>query len=420
VTVSAPRKILYVHLGGEIGGAPLSMIQLAQTLPRSELRPVLVFSSDGPVVNHARELGLETRVVPFRDSFFYGAHIPFRPSMALKLLVTLRSTTRRFERVMVEERPSIVHLNTSVLLQPALAAHRLEIPVIWHVREVLGDLAPVRMLQTKLINRLSTRIIANSDASGEPFVEGGKLVRIYNGIDTQLFRPGTPEERSTARSQLGLPDEALVVGIVGSVQAPKGHFLMLDALEQLRNRFPDVRLLLVAGGVPEGYAESWKGKVKRALRRPYGLLEDLLQRARSRGLLDRIHVTGYRLDVHRVLWAMDVLVFPSQKAEGFGRPIVEAMAAGLPVVAVNVGASPELVLHSETGLLAPPGDSRALADAVGWVLARPDLRDSMGAAGRQRAVAKFSESTYAESVLSVYRTVLAELEPNGTRLEAAN
>jgi glycosyltransferase involved in cell wall biosynthesis len=418
VTTSAPRKILYVHLGGDIGGAPLSMIQLAQSLPRSELIPVLVFSGDGPVVNHARELGLATRVLPFRDSFFYGAHIPFRPSMALRLLATLRSTTRRLERVLVEERPSLVHLNTSVLLQPALAAHRQKIPVIWHVREVLGELAPVRMLQANLINRLSTRIIANSDASGEPFVEGGKLVRIYNGIDTDLFRPGTPEERSAARSELGLPEDALVIGMVGSVQAPKGHFLMLNAFEQLCSRFPDVRLLLVAGGVPEGYAASWKGKVKRALNRPYGLLEDLLQRAESRGLLDRIHVTGYRLDVHRVLWAMDMLSFPSQKAEGFGRPIVEAMAAGLPVVAVNVGASPELVLHSETGLLAPPGDVRALADAVGWILARPDLRDSMGAAGRQRAVAKFSESTYAESVLRLYRTVLSELQPSVPRLEA--
>jgi glycosyltransferase involved in cell wall biosynthesis len=420
LTASAPRKILYVHLGGEIGGAPLSMIQLAQTLPPSELRPVLVFSSDGPMVNHARDLGLETRVVPFRDSFFYGAHIPFRPSMVLRLLATLRSTTRRMESVMVEVRPSLVHLNTSVLLQPALAAHRLGIPVIWHVREVLGDLTPVRMLQAKLINRLSTRIIANSDASGEPFVESGKLERIYNGIDTQLFRPGTPEERSTARSELGLPAEALVIGMVGSVQAPKGHFLMLDAFEQLCNRFPDVRLLLVAGGVPEGYAESWKGRVKRALKRPYGLLEDFLQRAERRGLLDRIQVTGYRLDVHRVLWAVDVLAFPSQKAEGFGRPIVEAMAAGLPVVAANVGASPELVLHSETGLLAPPGDARALADALGWILARPDLRDTMGAAGRERAVTRFSETTYAETVMQVYRSVLADsyqsartFEPDG-------
>jgi glycosyltransferase involved in cell wall biosynthesis len=405
---ASQNKVMYVHLGGDIGGAPLSMIQLAQMLPASELEPVLVFSTDGPVVQHARELGLITRVVPFRDSFFYGAHIPFRPSMALGLLSTLRSTTRRLQRVIEEESPALIHLNTSVLLQAALAAHKRGVPVIWHVREVLGDLGPVRMLQAHLINRLSTRIIANSDASGEPFAESGKLVRIYNGINTDLFRPGTQEERSTARSELGLPEGALVVGMVGSVQALKGHFLMLDAFENLCNRFPDVRLLLVAGGVPEGYAESWKGKVKRILKRPYGLLEDLLKRAEQRGLMDRIHVTGYRLDVHRVLWAMDVLAFPSQKPEGFGRPIVEAMSAGLPVVAVNVGASPELLLHSETGLLAPPGDARALADALGWILARPDLRDTMGAAGRQRAVTRFSEATYVAAVLQVYRDVLAE------------
>jgi glycosyltransferase involved in cell wall biosynthesis len=384
------------------------MIQLAQSLPADELEPVLVFSSDGPVVQHARSLGLRVLVIPFSDSLFYGAHTPFQPMMAVRLAATIRSTVRRLERVIAEERPSIVHLNTIVLVQAALAARRQGVPVIWHVREVLGDLAPVRSLQTRLITTIATRIIANSNASGLPFSASGKLVRVYNGIDTEQFRPGCPSEQAQVRAELGLPADALVSGMVGSVQTPKGHFVMLDALEHLSGRFTDVRLLLVAGGVPDGYAESWKGRVKRALHKPYGLLEDMLERAEKRGLRDRIHVAGYRLDVHRMLWAMNVLAFPSQKPEGFGRPIVEAMSAKVPVVAVNVGASPELVLHSETGLLAPPGDARALADALGWILARPDLQTSMGRAGRARAVAMFSESAYTASVLDVYRAVLAE------------
>jgi glycosyltransferase involved in cell wall biosynthesis len=209
------------------------------------------------------------------------------------------------------------------------------------------------------------------------------------------------------RSELGIPAKALGIGMVGSVQAPKGHFVMLEAFEQLVGRFPDVRLLLVAGGVRGDYARSWKGRIKRALHRPYGPLEELLERAEQRGVRNRIHVTGYRLDVHRLLWAMDVLAFPSQKPEGFGRPIVEAMAAGLPVVAVNVGASPELVLHSETGLLAPPSDARGLAEAIGWIRTHPDERRAMGRSARERAVASFSESTYASEVLEVYRDVLA-------------
>jgi len=408
VSNNAPARVLYVHLGGELGGAPLSMIQLAKSLPPDELEPVLIFSSEGPVVQYARHLGLQARVVPFRDSLFYAAHAPFRPMMAARLAATMRSTVRRLERVMAEERPDIVHLNTIVLVQAALAARRQGVPIIWHVREVLGDLAPVRALQTGLITSLATRIIANSNASGAPFAASGKVVRVYNGIDTEQFRPGSTAERTQIRAELGLPDDALVIGMVGSVQQPKGHFVMLDTLQHLCHRFRDVRLLLVAGGVPEGYAESWKGRVKRALHRPYGLLEEMLEQAEKRGLRDQILVTGYRLDVPRMLWAMDALAFPSQKPEGFGRPIVEAMSAGLPVVAVNVGASPELVLHSETGLLAPPGDARALADALGWILARPDLQMSMGRAGRERAVAMFSESEYAASVLRIYRNVVAD------------
>lgn len=400
------RKVMYVHLGGGLGGAPLSMIQLARSLPSDELEPLLVFSDEGPVVQHARALGLATRVVPFRDSLFYGAHTPFRPMMLLRLLSTLRDTVRRLERVILEERPSLVHLNTVVLIQAALAARRTHVPVIWHVREVLGDFAPMRFAQIQLISRMATRIIANSGASAAPFMGSGKVTRIYNGVDTDAFRPGAPDERASVRTELGLPDDALVVGMVGSVQAPKGHFVMLDALELIARRFSNVCLLLVAGGVPDGYARTWKGRVKSLLHRPYGLLEDLLAQAERRGLRSRIHVAGYRLDVPRMLWAMDLLAFPSQKPEGFGRPIVEAMAAGLPVVAVNVGASPELVLHGETGLLASPNDAPALADAIGRILADPELVAHMGVAGRARAQQVFSEPAYAAAVLDVYRDVL--------------
>jgi glycosyltransferase involved in cell wall biosynthesis len=299
-----------------------------------------------------------------------------------------------------------VHLNTIVLVQAAVAAHRQRVPIVWHVREVLGDLAPVRIAQVQIITRLAQRVVANSNASGAPFVASRKLVRVYNGVDTEQFRPGLPEERSDVRRELGFADEALVVGMVGSVQAPKGHFVMLDALELLLRRFPTMKLLLIAGGVPAGYERTWKGRVKRVLHRPYGLLEDLLQRAERRGLREHIAVTGYRLDVPRLLWAMDVLAFPSQKAEGFGRPIVEAMAAGLPVVAVNVGASPELVLHGETGLLAPPNDAAGLADAIGWLMERPILRQTMGTAGRARACEMFSETAHIESIHGIYRDIL--------------
>ncbi|MFN0072778.1 MAG: glycosyltransferase family 4 protein [Chloroflexota bacterium] len=406
-----PQKVLYVHLGGGVGGAPLSMIQLARSLPTDELEPVLVFSADGPIVRHARDLGLRTRVVPFTDSLFYGAHTPFQLSMIVRFLASFPLVTKRLGQVIAEEQPSLVHLNTIVLVQAAVAAHRQDVPVIWHVREVLGDLAPMRAVQTRLISQLATRIISNSNASGAPFLKSGKLTRIYNGVNTEVFRPGSADERAEVRAELGLPDDALVIGLVGSVQAPKGHFVMLDAFADLCQRFPSLRLLIVAGGTPEGYAQSLKGRVKKALRRPYGLLEDLLERAERRGLRDRIVVTGYRLDVQRMLLAMDTLVFPSQKPEGFGRPIVEAMAAGVPVVAINVGASPELVLHGETGLLAPPDDPQALADAAGWILARPDLRAAMGRAGRARACQTFSEAVYVESVINLYRQVLRQPKP---------
>src|SRR5919199_192213 len=172
---------------------------------------------------------------------------------------------------------------------------------------------------------------------------------------------------------------------LGSVQRPKGHWLLLDAFARLE---PSTRLVLVCGGVGPAYATSLRGRVKRALGRPLDALEALLRDASAKQLRNRIVVTGFRRDVPRLLVAADVLAFPSLAAEGFGRPIIEAMAMARPVVATRVGPSAE-VLGSAAGLLVRP-DPESLATALAQLLRDPATREAMGQAGRRRVEACFS------------------------------
>jgi glycosyltransferase involved in cell wall biosynthesis len=136
-------------------------------------------------------------------------------------------------------------------------------------------------------------------------------------------------------------------------------------------------------------------------------LDALLRAARRLGLSERLHVTGFRRDVARVLAAADVLAFPSLEPEGFGRPIIEAMALARPVVATDVGPSAELLGQDAGRLVAPNADS--LADALADVLRSPDVRARMGQAGRRRVEACFSLDRQVAAMSAIYREAAARL-----------
>jgi glycosyltransferase involved in cell wall biosynthesis len=193
-----------------------------------------------------------------------------------------------------------------------------------------------------------------------------------------------------------------VLVMVGSVQRPKGHWLMLEALAQLP---PEVALVLVTGGVTSAYASSARGRAKQLLHVPMDNLDALLREARRRGLLERIRVSGLTRDVARFIAAADVLVFPSLEPEGFGRPIIEAMALARPVVATDVGPSRDL-LGPDAGVLVAP-DPLQLARAVQELLRSPERRQRMGRAGRRRVEACFTLERQVTAMSRVYREALA-------------
>lgn len=270
------------------------------------------------------------------------------------------------------------------------------------------------------------------------------------------------------RRELGLEADDAVIMAIGSVQRAKGHWLLLDALERLvsptmvergpegdatgaprpgdaaQQWSPDLRptgagitmerplfraagarregrdvtaegrpipgsararLVFVAGGVDSRYDRSVRGRLKRALGRPLDSLEALLRDAARRGLRERVGATGFRRDIARVVAAADVVAFPSLAPEGFGRPIIEAMAAGRPVVATDVGPSAEL-LGPDAGLLVPP-DARALAEALARILGSAELRQRTGAAGRARVERHFTLDRQVGAMETLYREAMA-------------
>jgi glycosyltransferase involved in cell wall biosynthesis len=391
-------NLMAVHHGGGVGGAPVSLLKLLQRLDAAEFNVTGIFTGPGEVLAYAQELGVNARTVPTGGAFFYSAHAHLGARSIARFVRTFPAAVRTARTTLHQERPDVLHLNTSVLLAWAAAARRERIPVVWVVREVLGPNRWLRRWHAGFIVRHAQQVVAISEAVRACFPCSAGIRRVYNAVDLAEFSQTV--DVADVRQHLGIQPNRQVVMCVGSVQRVKGHWLLLDALARLPQ---NVDLVLVAGGVPEHYANTPRGRIKRALGLPLDNLDALLRAAERYRLTERVHVTGFRRDVARVLSAADVLVFPSLEPEGFGRPIIEAMALGRPVVATDVGPSAE-ILGPDAGRLVLPTAER-LADALDDLLRSPDERARLGQAGRKRVEGWFSLDRQVVDMSAIYHEV---------------
>ncbi len=191
--------------------------------------------------------------------------------------------------------------------------------------------------------------------------------------------------RAALRSELGLPPDTLLAGIVCRLIEQKGVPYALEAFARVAARFPAAQLV-IAGDGP--------------------LRPALEVQARDLGLAERVHFLGWRTDTAAIFAALDVFLMPSLW-EGFGLVLLEAMAQSIPVIGSAVSAIPEVVTDGETGLLCPPRDVDCLAAALGDLLADPDLRARLGAAGRTRLEERFTAERMVAQTAAVYERLMA-------------
>ena len=286
-------------------------------------------------------------------------------------------------------RPDVInpHLfrSTAVAAPLARAIGRGRVVETYHGREAWrrGALRG-RFVADRLIARLVTRVIAVSRGAADFLVHGKgypphKVVVVPNGRDLARFTPGA--HREAVRKELGLDRDAPVVGVVGRLETQKGHVYLLDAWPQVARAYPDARLLIVGEG---------------------SLRDALVDQARRAHVAEGVIFTGFRSDVPRVLDAIDVLALPSLH-EGMPLTVIEAAAAGRPVVATAVDGTPEVVRDGETGYLVPPADPAALAKALLAVLGDADAARRMGREAHRWAHQRFDIDTHVEATARVYR-----------------
>ena len=289
-------------------------------------------------------------------------------------------------RVMRRIRPDVVHWHAArahaigamaALLAPHPArvlSRRVQLPV----RRSPGS----RLLYALRIDRIAAISSAVRDALVQSGINARKIDVVPSGIDPAPARDAA--RRAELRAGLGCSEEEVVGINVSALAAGKGHHDLMRGAAIALLRAPRLRLWIAGEGPLE---------------------EALRAERRSLGLEQEVQLLGFRADIMSLLHGADFFCLPTLH-EGLGSSILEAMSAGLPVIATRVGGIPEIVEDGRTGILVRPSDPGALADAMVEMATRPELREAMGARGASRADG-FSADRTAEATYEVYRSALA-------------
>ena len=239
--------------------------------------------------------------------------------------------------------------------------------------------------------KYATAVIAVSKAVKENLekYEHIKNVKvIYNGIDPDLFKPASIEEKVLKKKQLGLNKNDFVLGNVGRMDYWKNQRILIEILPDLKKISPQIKLILVGGGEEEG---------------------NLKKSAIKKGVKNDVIFLGQRSDVNQILKAFDIFVFPSL-TEGLPLVVIEAMATGLPIVASHVGGIPELVVNGETGFLVSPTSKEEIKETIIKLLNNPELRKEMGQIARKRFETHFSLPQMVQKYIEVYEEVVRKFK----------
>jgi glycosyltransferase involved in cell wall biosynthesis len=371
----APIRILHLITSLARGGAENHLLALLTHGNRQDFEfETAVLAGEGELVPVFRANGVAVHLLRARGKF--------DPRALRRLVALLR--TGRFD---------IVHshlFRADIYAGLALAQLGSKRPLLVSTRH--NDdrffLNPFVGIAHYVLSTRQDMIIAISDHIARFTIARGvrhpsRVRRVYHGLET-FETHELQRDAQALRAQLCVEPGDFLIGNVGRLVPQKGQRHLVLAMPTLLERVPRARALIVGVGGLDAYLR--------------GLIEDM-------GLSAQVHVLGARRDVPTVMHALDAFVMPSIW-EGFGLVLLEAMAAARPIVASRAATIPEVVLDGETGLLVPPGDPRALAEALARLANDPALARSLGEAGRQRLQRHFSVAKMVGDTEGLYRELL--------------
>jgi starch synthase (maltosyl-transferring) len=398
-------RVMQIILNLDVGGAQEVVRTLVKYLASDDCVPVVCTFKDGPLRQEIERLGVKVEVLP-----------PRRYSViALPLFVIdMVRIWRALARLVRKHNVDVVQTHLLRSLDFLVLCLRYTTPVravLWTFHNAKFALSEIELPRYKwllapknylhhLLYRLASPLVdgfvAVSNEVQEAMVDtigpiGDRITIICNGVDVNRY--GGPVDRASIRGQLGLKASARLIAVVATLKEQKGHRYLVEAMRIVVSGHrasrpasrPDVHTLFIGDGVLRAQ------------------LQDQVKRLH---LDQHVHFLGNRHDVPELLAASDLFVLPSLW-EGLAMVLLEAMASAKPIVATSVSGTNQVMIPNETGLVVPPGDAQALAEAILQLLSDPGQARTIGQAAKQHVQARYSARKQAEEHLALYRRLLA-------------
>jgi glycosyltransferase involved in cell wall biosynthesis len=361
-------KILHTEWSKGWGGQEIRIIQESLEFMKRGYRMMIACQPGSEIHKAARDRGI--RVITFR------MRTALDPLAIGKCVQAIR-----------ENSIDLVHTHSSVdSWCCSMSAKLLGIPVIRsrHVSTPINT----NSFSFFLYMKLADRVITSGEAIRKRMIEVNgydpqKIVSIPAGIDETRFSPEIND--GYVRKDLDIRKDDFLLGIVAILRSWKGHFYLLEAVKALKERIPNIKLLIIGKGPQEGNIRDY---------------------IKNSGLAEKIIMTGYREDVPQILKSLDLFVLPSYSNEGVPQVIPQAMAVGIPVISTFAGGIEQVVANGQTGILVPPRDARALSEAIYWAYENRKETMKMAHRAREFILEDFTLTGMIERTERVYRELL--------------
>ena len=378
------KRILYLHAGAEMYGADKVLLELIKGLDRQEFEAHVILPNDGVLVEALRQVGAQVSVLDYpilRRKYF-------NPKGIADYIRSYNFYAKQIALYAREHSIDMVHNNTAAVLEGIYLKRKLKLPLIWHVHEIIVKPKAISDFINMLMGRYADKIVTVSQAVANhikqsPFIKDSQVEVIYNGVDNAVYYP---MDASSIREKFDIAQDALVIGMIGRVNAIKGQNDFIEAVEPLLEK-NEKAVAFLAGGVFPG--EEWR-------------LEELDKRIASSSVVSQIHRIDYYDKTSELYNMFDIFVLPSIKPDSLPTVVLEAMACSKPVVGYNNGGIAEMVVDDKSGYLVKPNRPQELSNAISLLLDSSEKREKFGRVGYQRQKELFSLESYIKNFSEFY------------------
>jgi len=381
-------KVLNIIIEDRIGGPHRRIVQVTKELRKAGVETVVAIPADN---GDFQGLLLKENIKFYEIKGFRRPRLTFDPKTHLKYMFSLSPAILQLKKIIEQEAIDIVHQNDIKQIQGPIAAKLADVKSLWHLQ---GYYPFISACFIPFPYFLADQIVAASGVIGKKYFDfDRKLFKkdfkiLYAPVDIDKFHPGNIP--SPFKKESNFTNNYPIIGTVGNIDHIKGHKYFIQAAHLIKKKYENAKFVIV-------------GK-KLENRNSYATELENMVTSFNFSKQDFIF-TGERDDIPKILGALDIFILPSL-SEACPMALLEAMATELPCIASNVGGIPEIIKDRVCGLLVPPKDSKAIAQAIENLLSDPEKAEEIGKKARERVLSNFSLSICVQKHYEIYNKLL--------------